>query len=221
MAEREHGNTCSGRAGLDFLIPVLHTPPASPDNVVRSNLDGLPDPQTALFTTLLHCSREHPGARDHICCVCASFPGRGPVGAGANVPEHRLLFRLRTGDVQPTWQDTPETDPSGRAKISSVTGSLDASDPPANPDPRRAASDGLNAFELGGSQTGVGRGYAYYRVFAVQVPSLRRVSCPMTSSPYARPSREPSNPSTYAAVDLHFTDGTYLSDLGRPGSVVR
>ena len=73
-------------------------------------------------------------------------------------------------DPQPTWQNTAETDPHGQARISGVTGGSAAlgAGPPNGPVPD-VGFTGLHAFQFGGSQTGAGRGYAYYKVFSVHV----------------------------------------------------
>jgi len=72
---------------------------------------------------------------------------------------------------------------------------------------------GVRALEYGGEHTSEGRGYSYNKVFDVDVAVT-----PATELSYEIfPDFELddlSYPSTYAAVDLAFTDGTYLSDLG-------
>jgi Glycosyl hydrolase family 92 N-terminal domain/Glycosyl hydrolase family 92/F5/8 type C domain len=105
----------------------------------------------------------------------------------------------------------------------------DASPPPPRPDgmtsavgagpvaPYNAKSKvgftGLAAFSYAGDHTADGRGHSTNRVFDVDL----RVG-PRTELSYVIFPRfvtdDLSYPSTYAAVDLAFTDGTYLSDLG-------
>src|SRR5215218_5785072 len=72
---------------------------------------------------------------------------------------------------------------------------------------------GVRALEYGGEHTSEGRGYSYNKIFDVDVAVT-----PATELSYEIfPDFELddlSYPSTYAAVDLAFTDGTYLSDLG-------
>src|SRR5215207_4257514 len=78
---------------------------------------------------------------------------------------------------------------------------------------RSMVGSGLRAFRYAGHHQADGRAFSYNRVFAVDV----RVT-PATELSYEIfPDFELddlSYPSTYAAVDLAFTDGTYLSDLG-------
>ncbi|WP_307812369.1 GH92 family glycosyl hydrolase [Phycicoccus sp. CSK15P-2] len=72
---------------------------------------------------------------------------------------------------------------------------------------------GLKAMRFSGGHTAEGRGYAWNRLFDVDVPVgpdsrlTYRIFPDMVSG-------DLTYPSTYSAVDLRFTDGTYLSDLG-------
>ncbi|MGI5214706.1 GH92 family glycosyl hydrolase [Plantactinospora sp. CA-290183] len=72
---------------------------------------------------------------------------------------------------------------------------------------------GRNALQYSGGQTVDGRGYAYNQVFDVDLGIT-----PDTELSYAifpeLSGQDLDYPSTYAAVDLAFDDGTYLSDLG-------
>ncbi|HET9738117.1 MAG TPA: GH92 family glycosyl hydrolase [Solirubrobacteraceae bacterium] len=72
---------------------------------------------------------------------------------------------------------------------------------------------GLRALEYAGQHTAEGRGYSYNKVFDVDV----QVN-PETELSYLIYPRfitdDLSYPSTYVAVDLAFTDGTFLSELG-------
>lgn len=72
---------------------------------------------------------------------------------------------------------------------------------------------GLHSLQYSGGQTVEGRGYAYDKVYDVDI-----LVTPTTELSYLIFPELTANdldyPSTYAAVDLAFTDGTYLSDLG-------
>ena len=72
---------------------------------------------------------------------------------------------------------------------------------------------GLKAFQYAGTHEAEGRGYSYNKVFDVDVP----VGASTELSYLIYPDfvdGDLSYPSTYASLDLVFTDGTYLSDLG-------
>ena len=75
-----------------------------------------------------------------------------------------------------------------------------------------AGFTGLRALRYGGRHTAKNRAYSYNKVFDVDVAVT-----PATELSYViYPDFERDDlgyPSTYAAVDLAFTDGTYLSDL--------
>src|SRR6266545_1453732 len=72
---------------------------------------------------------------------------------------------------------------------------------------------GVRALQYGGEQTADGRGYSYNKVFDVDVAVTSATELSYVIFPEFEPD-DLSYPSTYAAVDLAFTDGTYLSELG-------
>src|SRR5215218_7338046 len=72
---------------------------------------------------------------------------------------------------------------------------------------------GLRALHYAGKQTSEDRGYSYNRVFDVDVDVKPATELSYVIYPQFMKD-DLSYPSTYAAVDLAFTDGTYLSDLG-------
>jgi predicted alpha-1,2-mannosidase len=72
---------------------------------------------------------------------------------------------------------------------------------------------GVRALQYGGEQTSDGRGYSYNKVFDVDVAVTPQTELSYLIFPEFEQD-DLSYPSTYASVDLAFTDGTYLSDLG-------
>ncbi|WP_404825721.1 GH92 family glycosyl hydrolase [Plantactinospora soyae] len=72
---------------------------------------------------------------------------------------------------------------------------------------------GRNALQYSGGQTVDGRGYAYNRVFDVDVQITPDTELSYVIFPELT-AQDLDYPSTYAAVDLAFDDGSYLSDLG-------
>lgn len=81
----------------------------------------------------------------------------------------------------------------------------------------QAGWTGVKALRYGGTHTAVGRGYAWNRLFDVNVPVGERSQLTYKVIP-DMVSGDLSYPSTYTAVDLRFTDGTYLSALGATDS---
>ncbi|MEV4702354.1 GH92 family glycosyl hydrolase [Actinoplanes sp. NPDC049316] len=71
---------------------------------------------------------------------------------------------------------------------------------------------GLKAFQIAGRHTAEGRGYSYNKVFDVDVAVTADTELSYLVLPEFN-REDLSNPATYTAVDLAFTDGTYLSDL--------
>ncbi|MEO7754348.1 MAG: GH92 family glycosyl hydrolase [Terracoccus sp.] len=71
---------------------------------------------------------------------------------------------------------------------------------------------GLKALRYSGGHTADGRGYAWNRLFDVDLPVGSDTALSYKIFP-DMVAGDLSYPSTYAAVDLRFTDGSYLSDL--------
>ncbi len=72
---------------------------------------------------------------------------------------------------------------------------------------------GVKSLHYMGTQTSTGRGYSYNKVLDVSVPVGRSTELSYKIFPELI-GNDLSYASTYAAVDLAFTDGTYLSQLG-------
>ncbi|GIM91708.1 alpha-1 2-mannosidase [Paractinoplanes toevensis] len=101
------------------------------------------------------------------------------------------------------------TTPPESGPPQSRVGNGPASSPTAK---ANAGYTGLKAFQLAGRHTADGRGYAYSKVFDVDLS----VSADTELSYLVFPEfnrTDLSNPATYTAVDLAFTDGSYLSEL--------
>ena len=69
---------------------------------------------------------------------------------------------------------------------------------------------GTHAFRFSGGVPGSGRGYAYNKIFDVDVPVTAATEL---SYKIFLDEADLSYPSTYAAIDLAFDDGSYLSEL--------
>jgi predicted alpha-1,2-mannosidase len=77
----------------------------------------------------------------------------------------------------------------------------------------RVGFTGVRAFEYAGTHVADGRGYSYNKIFDVDVPVRSTTELSYLIYPDFVDD-DLSYPSTYASVDLVFTDGTSLSDLG-------
>lgn len=77
---------------------------------------------------------------------------------------------------------------------------------------RRAGFTGLRALKYAGQQTAAGRAYATNRLFDVNLPVGKNTRLSYRIFPEFT-GNDLQYPSTYAAVDLRFTDGAQLSDL--------
>ncbi|MGA5130272.1 GH92 family glycosyl hydrolase [Streptomyces olivoreticuli] len=77
----------------------------------------------------------------------------------------------------------------------------------------RAGFTGTHALRYGGRHRATGHAYAYNKIFAVKVKVTPETLLSYKIFP-SMPEADPRYPATHAALDLAFTDGTYLSGLG-------
>ncbi|MFI5606607.1 GH92 family glycosyl hydrolase [Amycolatopsis sp. NPDC051903] len=77
----------------------------------------------------------------------------------------------------------------------------------------RVGFTGKKAFHYAGTQTATGHGYSYNKVFDVNLPVVASTELSYKVQPQFT-GNDLKYPSTNVAVDLAFTDGTYLSGLG-------
>ncbi len=146
----------------------------------------------------------------------APDPGTGPKAGD-------FASSFEADDPPPDWLDTVETGPDGKPRADGVTpqdapgapgmttrpGDGPASSPTAK---TGAGFTGKHALRYAGSHTAPGRGYAYNKVFDVDLPVVRDTVLSYRIFPEMS-GEDRSYSATHTAVDLVFTDGTYLSDL--------
>ena len=122
---------------------------------------------------------------------------------------------FETGQPQPAWTSTLETDRTGAPKALGATMTTTVGSGPSNGYSIRpnVGWTGVASLHYAGHQDATGHGYAYDKVYDVNLPVTPSTELSYMVFPEAT-SGDDSDPSTYAGVDLAFTDGTYLSDLG-------
>ncbi|MFI1962727.1 GH92 family glycosyl hydrolase [Streptomyces pathocidini] len=165
----------------------------------------------------------------------AAAAGREPAQA-----ERKFTSSFEPGDPQPDWSDTVETTADGERKASGVdggghaSGSAEAQSPdgdtsePETSDMRthidRGPSDsptakadagfsGTHALLYAGTHQPEGRAYSYNKVFDVDTAVTADTVLSYQLYP-ALGETDLRYPTTHVSVDLAFTDGSYLSDLG-------
>ncbi|MGX1971740.1 GH92 family glycosyl hydrolase [Streptomyces kronopolitis] len=170
-------------------------------------------------------------ARPAVLVAAALLLATGPLPAGAaqaappQRPHGAAEFHssFEPGDPQPDWTDTVETGPDGQPRAAGVTPETARAAPgmstrtdtgPADSPTAKAHAgySGRHALRYAGTHTAAGRGYAYDKVFEVSVPVTADTALSYEIFPEMARS-DPDYPATHAAVDLAFTDGTYLSEL--------
>ncbi|MET0132397.1 MAG: GH92 family glycosyl hydrolase, partial [Kibdelosporangium sp.] len=137
---------------------------------------------------------------------------------GTKYSYYRLEFTLNNGGpiLQLAEVQFSEVTPQAEARIQLVPNmSSTIGDGPTSAftAKTKVGFTGRKALRYVGTHTATGRGYSYNKVFDVNV-----VVTPTTSLSYLIFPEflldDLTYPSTYASLDLAFTDGTYLSDLG-------
>ncbi|WP_328731319.1 GH92 family glycosyl hydrolase [Streptomyces caniferus] len=153
----------------------------------------------------------------------------GPAGAAQAAPPRKppgaTEFRssFESGDPQPDWSDSVDTGPDGKPRAFGVTPQTAPAAPGMNTGTDTGPGDsptakahagfsGTHALRYSGTHTADGHGYSYNKIFDVNVPVTATTSLSYKLFPEMAKS-DPDYPATHAAVDLAFTDGTYLSEL--------
>ena len=149
------------------------------------------------------------GAADHVIAL-ATAPLRSPNPA-------RFLTGLESGDPQPTWTNAVDTSSGG---ISHVNGYCCDLTGPELGVRQETARDGSSALMYSGYSEGGTTDYAYMKVFDLSGQNIT-VSPGMTLNYWIYPQAMTSGSlyvtgtnSTCVAIDLVFTDGTALRNLG-------
>lgn len=151
-------------------------------------------------------------------------PMGGDAGEGdAGPPPGTSFFSsFEADEAAPTWLDTAEVNAANEPRTFGMDEPMKTQvgvGPPSAWNAKSGAGfTGLRALRYEGSISATGTGYGYNRVFEVDVDviessRLSYVIFPDLPSNLADP-QYLRHPSTYAAVDLAFDDGTYLSELG-------
>lgn len=123
-------------------------------------------------------------------------------------------------DQPVSWISEPETGPDGQPRGSGVTGDgTDAMTVAVGTGPARSYTaregvgfTGIASLRYAGTVTGAEGGSAWSKVYDVDIPVAGATELSYRIFPELT-GDDLRYPSTYAAVDLVFTDGTYLSDL--------
>ncbi|MFL6073275.1 MAG: glycoside hydrolase domain-containing protein, partial [Mycobacteriales bacterium] len=114
---------------------------------------------------------------------------------------------VQLADLALSNGDTTTPPPSD---MKSQVGSGPASSPTAK---AKAGFTGVKALEYQGRHLNAGRAYSYNKIYQTSIRVTRDTELSYKIFPELL-NNDLTYPSTYAAVDLAFTDGTYLSDLG-------
>ncbi|WP_329127409.1 GH92 family glycosyl hydrolase [Streptomyces caniferus] len=153
----------------------------------------------------------------------------GPAGAAQAAPPRKppgateFHSSFESGDPQPDWSDSVDTGPDGKPRAFGVTPQTAPAAPGMNTGTDTGPGDsptakahagfsGTHALRYSGTHTADGHGYSYNKIFDVNLPVTATTSLSYKLFPEMAKS-DPDYPATHAAVDLAFTDGTYLSEL--------
>ena len=152
------------------------------------------------------------GAADHVTAL-ATAPLRSPNPS-------RFSSGLESGDPQPTWTNSVDTGGGSSGGISNVNGYCCGLTGPELGVRNETARDGFSALMYSGHSTGGTYDYAYMKAFDLSSQNII-VSPDMKLNywiyPEAMTSASPyvtGTNSTCVAIDIIFTDGTALRNLG-------
>ncbi|WP_314175351.1 GH92 family glycosyl hydrolase [Streptomyces winkii] len=154
--------------------------------------------------------------------TASAGPPRQPHAPGG--PGGSFSSSFEADDPAPDWKDSVETAPDGEKKTHGVhrdsapgtpgMSSHTGTGPESTPTSKDGAGfSGGHSLRFAGEHTASGHGYSYNRVFDVNIPVGARTSLSYKIFP-EMPKTDLDYPATHASLDLAFTDGTYLSDLG-------
>jgi predicted alpha-1,2-mannosidase len=152
--------------------------------------------------------------------------GMRPAATAASGTSFATSFEA--GQPQPTWTSTVETSPDGSPACSGVTQSGTVTAPGmatavgSGPSAAYAAKTdvgftGVQAFTYSGDQTSAGAAYCDDKIFNVDIPVTSRTQLSYEIFPVLMNQDLGAgipDPSSYVSIDLAFSDGTYLSQLG-------
>nr|WP_189078370.1 GH92 family glycosyl hydrolase [Mangrovihabitans endophyticus] len=129
-------------------------------------------------------------------------------------PIYRLSITAHAGSTNLTqladWElSDGDSTPPAQSDMQSHIGAGPASSPTAK---AGVGYTGVRAFQMAGRHVSAGRAYSYNKVFDVDIAVTDDTELSYLVFPEFNRD-DLSNPATYAAVDLAFTDGTYLSGL--------
>ncbi|MFE7664409.1 GH92 family glycosyl hydrolase [Streptomyces celluloflavus] len=149
-----------------------------------------------------------------------------PAQAAPSAPSKgspRFSSSFEAGDPRPDWTDTVERGPDGKPRAAGVTPQTGPAAPsmttrtdtgPADSPTAKAHAgfSGTHALRYAGTHTAAGHGYAYNKIFEVNTPVTAATSLSYKIFPEMA-TADAAYPATHVALDLAFTDGTYLSQL--------
>ncbi|MGH3466785.1 MAG: glycoside hydrolase domain-containing protein, partial [Thermocrispum sp.] len=133
------------------------------------------------------------------------------VSGGAEYTHYRLDFAGNNGAPILQLAEVQFAEKSGDPAKPNMSTSVGDGPTSAYAAKAKVGFTGRKAFRYVGTHTGDGRGYSYNKVFDVDVAVTPSTTLSYLIFPELLDDLK--YPSTFAAVDLAFTDGTYLSDL--------
>ncbi|MGH8878878.1 MAG: GH92 family glycosyl hydrolase, partial [Stackebrandtia sp.] len=135
-----------------------------------------------------------------------------PAGQAAAADGTEYATSFEDGQPLPDWEDSVEGDKTGglESTMTSARGTGPAESPTAK---EKVGYTGTRSAKMSGKHTVSGRGYSYNKLLDTDIEVTETSELSYLVFPVFVEDA-PANPSTFVAVDLAFTDGTYLSELG-------
>lgn len=155
------------------------------------------------------------------------------VGTAQEAKTTDFFTSFEKGEERLTWENTAETDSKGNKMASGVIGGIPYESilvsPPESSDMKSEIEDGPKSSYTGKANAGwtggkvlryagrhvaEARAYSYNKVFDVSIAVTPESQLSYYLHPQFVDVEQMDYSSTYVSIDLAFTDGTYLSELG-------
>jgi Putative alpha-1,2-mannosidase len=148
-----------------------------------------------------------------------------PTAAAASAAP-AFFSSFETNDPAPDWKNTPESAQNGQTLVKNVHSTMSGKSintmttdivqgPSAiSASPSKTGWTGSRALVYSGKNSGSRNSFAYNKLFSVHIPVQKNTQLSYYIAPVSVSGKTVSDASSYASVDLAFSDGTYLHQIG-------
>lgn len=159
--------------------------------------------------------------------ICPVLPSPPVHSASVSAPSSAFFTSFEKNDPAPEWTNTAETDNSGQPIVKGVASSLSGKTlhtmttsvvqgpSSISASPAKSGWTGHRVLTYSGKNSGSRSSHAYNKLFRVHIPVEKNTQLSYYLAPVTAAGKTVSRASSYAAVDLAFSDGTYLHQMAK------